>query len=342
MKNREYHYGDVSILPNFSRVCSRGDVSVSVKLVHTGLSVDVPVFMSPMDTVCNLESSRQMFKFGAIPTIHRFLSPDNQKKLFESLFGNCFDSVSGLDYCAVALGLNDYKERVELIEPVGAPLIYILDVANGGNANVQEALRWLSSNFPDREIMAGNVVTSDCAKFLEDCGATLIRAGIAGGSACMTKNVTGIFRPYVSMLEDLHANCKRQIVADGSIKEPQDACKAFYFGASFVMAGGIFSGCAETGTVYRGMASRETLHFHSLFGKNRPEYSEGRQIKVEPKMILDLTSNPKKPKYRKKTVGDVINEYVTGIKSSLSYCGYDSLSDAIGKANSSEIRTVLI
>jgi GMP reductase len=125
-----------------------------------------------------------------------------------------------------------------------------VDVANGYTERFGEAIRRIRNKFPDRTIIAGNVVTADMTQELILSGADIVKVGIGPGSVCTTRVQTGVGYPQLSAIiecADAAHGLGAHVMADGGCTCPGDVAKAFGAGADFVMLGGMFAGHDEGG-----------------------------------------------------------------------------------------------
>ena len=171
--------------------------------------------------------------------------------------------------CAAAVGITaNVLDRVEALVKAKVDAI-VLDSAHGHSANVIRCVKMIRENYPDLQIIAGNVATGAAVKDLIEAGASAVKVGIGPGSICTTRVVAGIGVPQISAIMDCYNVAKEYgvpIIADGGIKYSGDMTKAIAAGANVCMMGSMFAGCDEApGTfelfqgrkykVYRGMGS---------------------------------------------------------------------------------------
>jgi len=168
---------------------------------------------------------------------------------------------------AVGVG-PDNDERIELLVRAGVDVI-VVDTAHGHSQGVLDRVKWVKINYPQVQVIGGNIATGDAAKALADHGADGVKVGIGPGSICTTRIVAGVGVPQISAIVNV-ANALKgtgiPLIADGGVRYSGDVAKALAAGASSVMMGGMFAGTEEApGEVflyqgrsyksYRGMGS---------------------------------------------------------------------------------------
>ena len=235
--------------------------------------------------------------------------------------------------CGAGVGITaNVVDRVKELISAKVDLV-VLDSAHGHSENVLRCLRMLREEFPDLQIVAGNVATGEACKALIDAGASAVKVGIGPGSICTTRIVAGIGVPQISAIMDCYEVAKDYgipIIADGGIKFSGDMTKAIAAGANVCMMGSIFAGCDESPgqfelyqgrkyKVYRGMGSIAAMengskdrYFQSDAKKLVPEGVEGRVA-------------------YKGTVEDTVFQLMGGIRSGMGYCGAHNIEEL--KAN---------
>lgn len=168
-----------------------------------------------------------------------------------------------------AVGVSDFeKERVRALVSAGVDVV-VVDTAHGHAISVQEQVRWVKKNFPNVQVIGGNIATAEAALALAQAGADAVKVGVGPGSICTTRIVTGVGVPQITAISEAANAVKKfniPIIADGGIRFSGDICKAIVAGAHTVMVGGLFAGTDEApGEVelyqgrsyksYRGMGS---------------------------------------------------------------------------------------
>ncbi len=231
--------------------------------------------------------------------------------------------------CGAGVGITaNVLERVEALVAAKVDVI-VLDSAHGHSENVLRCLKMIKENYPDVQVIAGNVATGDGTRALIEAGADAVKVGIGPGSICTTRVVAGIGVPQITAIMDSYAVAKEYgipIIADGGIKYSGDMTKAIAAGGNVCMMGSIFAGCEESpGTfelfqgrkykVYRGMGSIAAMengskdrYFQSDAKKLVPEGVEGRVA-------------------YKGNVEDTVFQLMGGLRSGMGYCGTQTIEE---------------
>lgn len=312
-------FDDILMVPQKSDVVSRNNIDITA-WIGTGrkaIRLTSPIIAAPMDTVCEDQMALAIRRKGGLGIIHRYMPIEQQVEMVRIC-----NKEYGIFLGAAVGATGDYLERAFELYINGAGLI-LVDTANGHNSNAVSAvakLRTLLGNTV--HIMAGNVSTEYAFKELSYAGADSIRVGIGGGAACTTRIVTGHGVPTLQSIIDIRAavgdNYITSIVADGGIKTSGDAVKALAAGADCVMIGSGLAGTDESPGViisdngmkyktFRGMASFEA----QVTGAKKVSVIEGITTRVP----------------YKGPVRTVINDWVGGIRSGLSYSGVNTLKE---------------
>ncbi|MCL2864010.1 MAG: IMP dehydrogenase [Lachnospiraceae bacterium] len=231
--------------------------------------------------------------------------------------------------CGAGVGITaDLLDRVAALVEVKVDAV-VLDSAHGHSANVIRAVEMVKENFPDLQVIAGNVATGEAAKALIEAGADAIKVGIGPGSICTTRVVAGIGVPQVSAVMACYEIAKTYgvpIIADGGIKYSGDITKAIAAGANICMMGSLFAGCDESpGTfelyqgrkykVYRGMGSIAAMESGS-----KDRYFQENAKKLVPEGVEGRVAY-------KGTVEDTVFQLLGGLRSGMGYCGTPSIEE---------------
>lgn len=233
--------------------------------------------------------------------------------------------------CGAGIGITkDMDLRVKALVNAGADVL-VLDSAHGDSKNVVLALKKLKAEYPDIDIIAGNVATYEGARDLMEAGADAVKVGMGPGSICTTRIISGMGVPQITAIMEarraaLEYNCP--IIADGGIKYSGDITKALAAGADSCMMGAIFGGCEEapgatelymgrTYKVYRGMGSLAAME--QAHGSADRYFQTGHQ-KLVPEGVEGRVP------YRG-MAGDVIFELLGGLRSGMGYVGVRTIEE---------------
>ncbi len=316
---QNYSFDDVLLLPQYSEVFSRGDISLQTKM-KGGTTLELPVVSAPMDTVTGPKMAETMQVHGGLGIIHRYNSIHDQCQMVRKAKAGKNRRVGA------AIGVSgDYLDRAIELTKAGVNVLCV-DVAHGHHAMMRHALGVLRNTLGnDIHVMAGNVATLEGFNDLADWGADSIRVGIGGGSICSTRIQTGHGQPTLASVLDCGMSDRDALlIADGGIRSPGDIVKALAAGADLVMVGSLLAGTTETpGKVYeqrdghsvkayRGMASREA----QVEWRGRVSSDEGVSRFIP----------------FKGSVGSILESLDKSIRSGLSYSGAMTITELQAKA----------
>jgi len=225
---------------------------------------------------------------------------------------------------AVGVG-PDTDERVELLVKAGVDVV-IVDTAHGHSRGVLERVQWIKRNFPQVEVIGGNIATADAARALAEAGADGVKVGIGPGSICTTRIVAGVGVPQISAISDVAdalAGSGVPLIADGGIRYSGDVAKALAAGAYSVMMGSMFAGTEEApGEVilyqgrsyksYRGMGS-----LGAMADGAADRYFQDSSANVD-KLVPEGIEG--RVAY-KGSVLTIIYQLCGGVRASMGYCG---------------------
>jgi len=219
----------------------------------------------------------------------------------------------------------DTIERVQSLVNVDVDVI-TLDTAHGHSRGVLDKLREIKSNFPDLQVIGGNVATGEGAKALADAGADSVKVGVGPGSICTTRIVAGVGIPQLSAIMRASEGLKGTgvpIIADGGIRYTGDIAKAIVAGADCIMAGSLFAGTEEAPgetiifqgrkfKIYRGMGSLGAMELGS-----KDRYFQ--EVEEDIKKLVPEGIEGRVP--YKGTVGEVMVQYMGGLRAGMGYVG---------------------
>lgn len=286
-------FKDVLIRPKRSTLESRSQVSLTrtYKFRSSGRCyTGVPIIASNMDTVGTFEMAEALHKHNLFTTIHKHTTVEEWRQ-FAILHPEEIKNV------AISTGISqqDQARLDEVLASVPEVDFICIDVANGYAQSFVEYVKSTRTRYPNKTIMAGNVVTREMVEELIMAGADIIKVGIGPGSVCTTRKKTGVGYPQLSaVLECAEAahGLDGHIISDGGCTVPGDVCKAFGAGADFVMLGGMLAGhdqCSgelqkdektgEMSKLFYGMSSKFAQEKYSA-GLANYRASEGKVVKV--------------------------------------------------------------
>jgi IMP dehydrogenase len=256
----------------------------------------------------------------------------------------CKDSEGKLRVGA-AVGVGpDNDERIELLVRAGVDVI-VVDTAHGHSQGVLDRVKWVKKNYPQIQVIGGNIATGDAAKALADHGADGVKVGIGPGSICTTRIVAGVGVPQITAIVNVATALKGTgipLIADGGVRYSGDVAKALAAGASSVMMGGMFAGTEEApGEVflyqgrsyksYRGMGS-----LGAMADGSADRYFQSDIVANAEKLVPEGIEG--QVPY-KGSVLAILHQLTGGIRSSMGYLGCKTIAELHEKANFVEITT---
>ena len=316
-------YKDVLFKPKRSKLESRRDVDLmrTFKFHSSGNEwTGVPIMSSNMDGVGT-------FSMAKVLQDHKMLTVIGKHNNFDD-WKQAIGSGIKMKYISVCTGTGyiwdkeaaDYNTMKQVLEAFPDIKFITVDVANAYHENFGDFIARMRDAYPDKTIIAGNVVTAEMTEELIIRGADVVKVGIGPGSVCTTRLQTGVGVPQLSgVIEcaDAANGIGGHIIADGGCVYPGDVAKAFGAGAHFVMLGGMLAGHTESegeivdGKVtFYGMSSDEAMARH---GRRKDGYrgAEGKVVNLP----------------HKGPVNDTIVEILGGVRSACTYIGAKRLKD---------------
>lgn len=262
-------------------------------------------------------------------------------------FPNAARDATGRLRVGAAVGVGEGTEaRVEALVAAGVDAI-VVDTAHGHSKGVIDRVRWVKQNFPQVDVVGGNIATGAAALALVEAGADAVKVGIGPGSICTTRIVAGVGVPQIMAVDSVATALRGTgvpLIADGGIRYSGDIAKAIAAGASTVMMGGMFAGTEEApGEVilyqgrsyksYRGMGSIGAMQQGSA-DRYFQESSTGNPNadKLVPEGIEGRVP------YKGSMVA-IMFQMAGGIRASMGYCGCATIADMQDKAEFVEITT---
>lgn len=312
-------FPDVLIKPKRSTLRSRSDVDIQRSFTFrwsTKTWSGIPIIAANMDTIGTLSMAKSLAKHGMLTSIHKFTHSSDWND-------------STLPYTSVipSTGINDdeAKKTCEAVLNNHPEIQWVcIDVANGYTERFVDFVKGFREKYPEKIIIAGNVVTGEMTEQLILAGADIVKVGIGPGSVCTTRKMTGVGYPQLSAViecADAAHGIGGHIISDGGCVVPGDIAKAFGAGADFVMLGGMLAGHDECmGEVieldgkksmkFYGMSSDTAMSKH--FGEiAHYRASEGKTVLVDYKGSVDVT----------------VLDMLGGLRSACTYAGARFLKD---------------
>lgn len=316
-------FKNVMIRPKRSTLKSRANVTLerTFKFLHaSGTWTGIPVMAANMDTTGTFEIAEALAEHKMFTAIHKHYSIQEWRDFLETAPDTITDQIA----LSTGTGKEDMKKLKELLSAFPSLRFICIDVANGYSEHFVQFVKKVRDRYPDKVIIAGNVVTGEMVEELLLAGADIIKVGIGPGSVCTTRMKTGVGFPQLSAIiecADAAHGLGGQIISDGGCKSPGDVAKAFGGGADFVMLGGMFSGHEESGgelkeengekfKLFYGMSSELAM---DKYAGGVAEYraSEGKIVKVP----------------FKGPVEDTIQDILGGVRSTCTYVGARKLKE---------------
>ena len=233
------------------------------------------------------------------------------------------------------------EERVGLLVEAGVDVI-VVDTAHGHSQGVLDRVQWVKKNFPEVDVIGGNIATAAAARALLDHGADGVKVGIGPGSICTTRMVAGVGVPQITAIDNVAQallGTGVPLIADGGVRFSGDISKAIAAGAHVVMLGGLFAGTEEApGEIelfqgrsyksYRGMGSLGAMQDGS---KDRYfQDSEANQDKLVPEGVEGRVA------YKGSALA-VIHQLMGGLRATMGYLGCADIPEVHTKAEFVEI-----
>ncbi|PKD40227.1 IMP dehydrogenase [Methylomonas sp. Kb3] len=231
---------------------------------------------------------------------------------------------------AVGTGV-DTGERVGALVEAGVDVI-IVDTAHGHSQGVLDKVRWVKQNFPQVQVIGGNIATAAAALALVEAGADGVKVGIGPGSICTTRIVAGVGVPQITAVSNV-ADALRgtgvPLIADGGIRYSGDVAKALAAGAHAVMLGGLFAGTEEApGEVelFQGRSYKSYRGMGSLGAMSQQQGSSDRYFQEDTEQVEKLVPEGIEGRVPYKgSVLAIVHQLLGGIRSSMGYTGNSTI-----------------
>ena len=289
-------------------------------------------------TLEDAEKILQKYKIEKLPIVDEngilmgLITIKDIEKVIE--FPNAAKDKQGRLLVGAAVGVtSDTILRVQKLVAAEVDAI-VIDTAHGHSKGVLETVAQIRKEYPDLDIIAGNVATAEATAALYEAGADVVKVGIGPGSICTTRVVAGVGVPQITAVYECASEARKQgktIIADGGIKYSGDIVKALAAGGHVVMLGSLLAGTTESPgdteifqgrrfKVYRGMGSVAAMEHGS----------KDRYFQEDAKKLVPEGIEGRMP--YKGPLSDTIHQLVGGVRSGMGYCGTKDLHDLREKA----------
>jgi IMP dehydrogenase len=233
--------------------------------------------------------------------------------------------------CGAAVGPNDFERVERLMESLVDVLV--VDTAHGHSKGVLDMIRWIKKQYPQVDVIGGNVATAEGTEALIEAGADGVKVGVGPGSICTTRVVAGVGVPQLSAVYACAKAARGTgvgIIADGGIRFSGDVAKALAAGADCVMMGGVLAGTEESPgerilyqgrqyVVYRGMGSVEAMA--QRYGSaDRYGQAGAAPEKLVPEGIEGMVAFAG-------ALDGVLGQFIGGLRNSLGYNGSRTIAE---------------
>jgi IMP dehydrogenase len=263
----------------------------------------------------------------------------------QTTFPNAARDATGRLRVGAAVGVGEgTEERVEALVRAGVDAI-VVDTAHGHSKGVIDRVRWVKRNYPQIDVIGGNIATGAAALALVEAGADAVKVGIGPGSICTTRIVAGVGVPQIMAVDSVATALQGTgvpLISDGGVRYSGDIAKALAAGASTVMMGSMFAGTEEApGEIvlyqgrsyksYRGMGSIGAMQQGSA-DRYFQESSTGNPNtdKLVPEGIEGRVPY-------KGSIVSIIYQMAGGVRASMGYCGCETIEEMKNKAEFVEI-----
>ena len=230
-------------------------------------------------------------------------------------------------------------ERIEALVRANVDVL-VVDTAHGHSLNVLNRVRWIKTNFPDIQVIGGNIATAEGALALADAGADGVKVGIGPGSICTTRVVTGIGVPQISAISETAkalSGTGIPVISDGGIRFSGDMAKAIAAGAHSVMMGSILAGTEEAPReieIYQGRSYKSYRGMGSMGAMAEIEGSSDRYFQDSSAGAEKLVPEGIEGRVPYKgPVGNIIHQMTGGLKSAMGYTGCTDIDQMRTKPN---------
>ena len=252
-------------------------------------------------------------------------------------YPNSCKDIHGRLRVGAAIGVSkELEERVACLVSACVDVI-VIDTAHGHSKGVIDTIHFVKKNFPDVDLIAGNIATNMAAEDLIKAGVDAVKVGMGPGSICTTRVIAGVGAPQITAISDTAKVADKYgipVIADGGIRFSGDITKAIAAGADSVMIGGLFAGTDESPgeivlyqgrsyKVYRGMGSIEAMKKGS-----KDRYFQA-DVNSEKKLVPEGIEG--RIPYRG-PLSSIIYQLMGGLRAGMGYCGCGNIDELKSKS----------
>ncbi len=231
----------------------------------------------------------------------------------------------------------DTDERVAALVEAGADVI-VVDTAHGFSEGVLQRVRQVRKDYPDQQIIGGNIISGDAAEALIAAGVDGVKVGVGPGSICTTRIVAGVGVPQISAVFDVVAVASKHgvpVIADGGIRYSGDIAKALVAGAHCIMIGSLFAGTEESpGEVelFQGRSYKSYRGMGSLAAMSANYGSSDRYFQDSSQQLENLVPEGIEGRvpYKGSLIA-IVHQLMGGVRAAMGYTGCASIEEMRSK-----------
>lgn len=224
-------------------------------------------------------------------------------------------------------------DRVTALVEAGVDVI-VVDTAHGHSKGVIDRVSWVKKNFPQVQVIGGNIATAEAAIALAEAGADAVKVGIGPGSICTTRIVAGVGVPQISAIANVSAALEKYdipLIADGGVRFSGDLSKAIVAGASVVMVGGLLAGTEEAPgeiELYQGRSYKAYRGMGSLGAMSQAQGSSDRYFQDKDAGVEKLVPEGIEGRVPYKgSMTAIVHQMMGGLRSSMGYTGSHDINE---------------
>jgi len=333
---KEYKIGGIPVVDQETKLIGivtnrdlrfQTDMEKPIEEVMTGENVITTTRKTSLAEAAKILQKYKIEKLPVVDANHKLIGLVTYKDITKSKDrpNSCKDDKGRLRVAAAVGVTSDIIERVTALSVAGVDAV-VIDTAHGHSKAVLECLKKVKANFPDLDVVVGNVGTGEAALALVEAGADGVKVGIGPGSICTTRVIAGVGVPQLTAIYDVAKAMEGSgvpVIADGGIRYSGDIVKALAAGASSIMAGSLFAGVEESPgeTIiyngrkyksYRGMGSLEAMQHGS-----KDRYFQ--DVEDDVKKLVPEGIAARVP--FKGNLSEVIYQMIGGLRAGMGYCG---------------------